>query len=57
MDDYTITHLNMWIERVIAHDEQERVFSAIIDFINDDNADLLLTHSWPEIMRMAEIKY
>jgi hypothetical protein len=53
MDRATAEHFYAWLERTVATDEQHEVEQAIHALLRQ-HPELVQTHSWPEIRRMAE---
>ena len=54
MDRDTAEHFYAWLERVIPTDMQHDVEQGVHAVLRD-NPDLLETHSWPEIARLADV--
>lgn len=54
MDRDTAEHFYTWLERTVPLDMQHDVEQGIHQILRDD-PDLLNTHSWPEIGRMANV--
>jgi len=53
MDRATAEHFYAWLERHVFEDEQHAVEQAIHALLRE-HPDLVHTHSWPEMRRMAE---
>ncbi|MFA5500656.1 MAG: hypothetical protein WC404_06220 [Candidatus Omnitrophota bacterium] len=52
MDNFTLNHLDKWLEGARYENEREKIKITILNFI-DAYPDLLINHSWPEIERLA----
>lgn len=55
MDEFTMKHFAEWLDRAIAEDEREQVEQNILLLLTE-YPELLETHSWPEMRKMAELK-
>jgi hypothetical protein len=53
MDDFTWNHFQSWLDDHVYADERDETERGILHMIGD-YPELLQTHSWPEIRRMAE---
>jgi hypothetical protein len=53
MDRATAEHFYAWLKRTVADDEQHEVEQTIHELLRQ-HPELVQTHSWPEIRRMAE---
>jgi hypothetical protein len=52
MDRETAEHFYAWLERYVREDEQHEVEQAMQQLLGDE-PELVNTHSWPEIRRLA----
>jgi len=52
MDEFTLNHLEKWLDSARYTDEKEKIKSAILEFA-ETYPELLLDHSWPEIEFLA----
>jgi hypothetical protein len=53
MDHATAEHFYAWLDRCVAADEQHEVEQQIHALLRE-HPDLVKTHSWPEMRRLAE---
>lgn len=57
-DEYTIHHLKAWIHTTIVPENQDRVLSELTHYLaKDNNSELMVDHSWSEIMHIAGINF
>jgi hypothetical protein len=52
MDDYTIKHLQAWLNAHVRPEEHLFVFDSICELLRDD-PELLDSHSWTQLRDMA----
>ena len=55
MDYQTAEHFYLWLDRV--HESEQHTVEQQIHALLRDYPDLVLTHSWPEMRRLAETSY
>ena len=53
LDDFTMKHLDAWLQRAIREEDQERVKASILALLDSD-PELLERHSWPELRDLTE---